>query len=541
MRVAGFLKARNEIVREGNIYSALETLKRTCDCGVLCDDASTDGTTEVLEAFVNAQPPEHRWVLLKIEPHEQDFGKEMLVKQQMMEVLHAELCLEEGEDWIFWLDADEVLEERGINGFRQWLDVAGNMSPAQTPSSYKFHYTQAWRNTTWARTDGGFDDGWFFKLWRYRKDLAFDTREGTHHAQFPLQVDPGQAGVAPYEIIHLGNVGTNLRWKGIQYHGGRGGVDRHLGFGHTPSESLASGAGFDQASWSEPNPTYREIDQKLYPSFVARMPGNKPEPFTLDHIKRIRSLQDMRNLEKTFCVIVPAYNRARSLPKALDSLLAQTYDKWVAFVLDDGSTDDTAAVMRRYQDLDPRIFYGRYRTNRGGVAMNEVGMNIACEVAEWWTRLGSDDWFGPKKLELDAKALEHYEACYGKYVDLHGTTFGDTRNLKVSPEAIKRSLLAGSYVVSWANVAVRTSALKRVQIAFGEFCDKKLRNCEDFLCNARLVHTGTDFHYREPETLELEAIWNVAPSGGASSQDHAHVLANDEALTRQLIARMVAP
>src|ERR1700690_945223 len=123
---------------------------------------------------------------------------------------------------------------------------------------------------------------------------------------------------------------------------------------------------------------------------------------------------NMRGLEGWFTVIVPAYNRAGTLPKALDSLLSQRCEKWIAVVLDDGSTDSTPSVMRHYQDLDPRIFYCRYLTNSGGVKMNELGMAMACEFTDFaWSRLGSDDWWGPTKLEEDASALEHHDAVFG--------------------------------------------------------------------------------------------------------------------------------
>src|SRR5258708_18843553 len=79
IRIAGFAKVRNECLR-GNLFRMLDNLARVADCGVLCDDSSSDGSTRVLADFVMSQPP-HAWTLLKLEPHEHDFEKELFIKQ----------------------------------------------------------------------------------------------------------------------------------------------------------------------------------------------------------------------------------------------------------------------------------------------------------------------------------------------------------------------------------------------------------------------------------------------------------------------------
>jgi hypothetical protein len=219
--------------------------------------------------------------------------------------------------------------------------------------------------------------------------------------------------------------------------------------------------------------------------------------------------------------------------------------------------------MREYQELEPRVFYVRTEKNRGGVAANELGMDIACEFAEWWSRLGSDDWWGPEKLALDAKALKDHAAVYGLFTvfrpaPIHGRPagFGEICNPPMDPKQVSSALLAGRYFVSWANIAVRTEALRAVKAKFGQVMDPRLRNCDDFITNVRLVSMGYDFHWRGPEGVDstpvplgaawdskrgnttLEAIWTQAPEGGASSPESAAVLGRDEALTRQLIAEL---
>lgn len=538
VKIAGFLKVKNEILRAGNIYRVLQNLDGICDCGVIADDASMDGTTELLEEFVSNRP---NWRLLKITAQESSFEKELFVKQKMLQEVHSLR-----PDWILWLDADEVLDASGTAGLRRWLE-----QQREVPPGYRFHYVNLWKSTNWARIDDGFDKGSYIKLWRYSPDLTFNVKHGTHHPQFPQQALTEH--VAPFKVIHYGNVGVNLRWKGIQYAGGRGGVDRHIAFGHAPSESLASGVGFDKPEFSVPNPQYREVASTVLPPGAESWPGPRPEPFSLNDIKRIRDFGSLCNLPETFAVIVPTFNRAAFLPKTLDSLLAQTYEKWVCFVLDDGSTDNTAEVLQRYQERDPRIFYARYPSNRGGVAANEIGMRIACEVAEWWTRLGSDDWFGPRKLELDAWALQRHGACWGCYqvqrTDGDGTRLQEVCNRSLTSKVVRSLLLSGGFVVSWANIAVRTSVLREVRRRFGHFVDPRLHNMEDFLANAYIA-TATDFRWRgvvkgqfcdaEASGLQsevFEAVWNDCTTGASGNVAQS---ARDEVLTRQLIAEIPA-
>ena len=66
-----------------------------------------------------------------------------------------------------------------------------------------------------------------------------------------------------------------------------------------------------------------------------------------------------------FSVVIPTCNRANMLQRALESVLAQSYDNFEILVMDDGSTDNTAEVVSSF--TDPRITY-RWNKNFGGPA-----------------------------------------------------------------------------------------------------------------------------------------------------------------------------
>ncbi len=223
-----------------------------------------------------------------------------------------------------------------------------------------------------------------------------------------------------------------------------------------------------------------------------------------------------------FTVVCPVYNRARTLPQALDSLLAQTYEDWLCLILDDGSTDGSADIAEDYARRDPRFRYVRFAENRGGVVMNEIGMRAACELGQHWSRLGSDDWFEPHKLMVDYVTLGRNElpACFGPFRCDRGNfldsilcgqridappprpsrfamikalrkvraRFAGACDILHSPPVDARgTLLSGDFAMSWANAAARTEVLRQVRDRFGGFCDLQIRNMEDFHCNARIA------------------------------------------------------
>lgn len=91
-----------------------------------------------------------------------------------------------------------------------------------------------------------------------------------------------------------------------------------------------------------------------------------------------------------FSVIIPTYNRDQTLSRAIDSVLAQTYESWELLIIDDGSTDGTSDILAKYAQ-DPRIRI--YSTENLGVSH---ARNFGAKMARgsWLAFLDSDDeWF----------------------------------------------------------------------------------------------------------------------------------------------------
>ncbi len=107
-----------------------------------------------------------------------------------------------------------------------------------------------------------------------------------------------------------------------------------------------------------------------------------------------------------FSVIIPVFNRAHLLVRALDSLLQQTEKDWEALVVDDGSTDMTGIRVHRYiNDTRVRIRY-LYHTHRGTAYSRNAG--ILAASGRYITFLDSDDWYRPEHLRMRRRFLESH-------------------------------------------------------------------------------------------------------------------------------------
>ncbi len=98
-------------------------------------------------------------------------------------------------------------------------------------------------------------------------------------------------------------------------------------------------------------------------------------------------------------VIIPTHNRAHTLPRALDSVLAQSHAVLETLVIDDGSSDDTPELMAKHY---PQCIYLR-QENRGVSAARNRGIREA--RGEWLALLDSDDCWMPRKLERQLERL----------------------------------------------------------------------------------------------------------------------------------------
>jgi glycosyltransferase involved in cell wall biosynthesis len=120
-------------------------------------------------------------------------------------------------------------------------------------------------------------------------------------------------------------------------------------------------------------------------------------------------------------VIIPAYQAATTLARALDSVLQQDYPWLEVVIVDDGSTDATRRVAEQFAARDQRVKYHR-QANQGPASARN--MAVAISSGEYLAFLDDDDEWRPGKLQYQVDVLAHPEA-----IDL---VFTDSLNVNVA-------------------------------------------------------------------------------------------------------------
>ena len=108
----------------------------------------------------------------------------------------------------------------------------------------------------------------------------------------------------------------------------------------------------------------------------------------------------MKSVNPLISVIIPAFNHEEFIGEALDSVLDQTYRNLEVIVVDDGSTDNTKEVLKRYEEEIKYI----YQQNRGVSSARNRG--IAISRGEFIAFLDADDIWLPEKLEVQLNLME---------------------------------------------------------------------------------------------------------------------------------------
>ncbi len=177
-------------------------------------------------------------------------------------------------------------------------------------------------------------------------------------------------------------------------------------------------------------------------------------------------------------VIIATYNQACYLKAAIDSVIAQTFGDWELIVVDDGSTDGTAAVVNAFSD--PRVRFIRQANQERSAARNR-GTDVA--TGRFLAFLDADDFWHPMFLaELREQLIAHPQAalatCGSHTVDAQGghiDTLPPRLPVGVGQQDALRLLLRGNQIQSCGAVLAKADAVREV----GGF-DTSLRQGEDW-------------------------------------------------------------
>lgn len=174
-------------------------------------------------------------------------------------------------------------------------------------------------------------------------------------------------------------------------------------------------------------------------------------------------------------VIVPTYNYAHFLSDSLGSVLLQTYNSYEIIVVDDGSTDNTKAVLNPFMQ---KIKYIHLEQNRGLPTARNIGIQSA--HGKYIAFLDADDLWLPEKLQTDMEYFEKFpdvSMVYSRHtnIDENGVEL-DVKTKKRLPSGnIFIQLFSEQNFVISSSVVVRKDVFETV----GLF-DERLFNCQDW-------------------------------------------------------------
>ncbi|GGP22804.1 glycosyltransferase family 2 protein [Silvimonas iriomotensis] len=182
-------------------------------------------------------------------------------------------------------------------------------------------------------------------------------------------------------------------------------------------------------------------------------------------------------------IVLPCYNSAAFLQETLDSLSAQTLADFECIAIDDGSSDNTLAILQAHAARDAR-FSIISRENRGLIATLNEG--IALARGAWLARMDADDLAEPQRLQIQLDTLNATGAdVCGTWVQFFGERSGVWQT-PLDDAAIKLQLL---FNVAFAHPSVmaRTEVLRQVPY------DAAATHAEDYALWCALAARGARF------------------------------------------------
>lgn len=192
-------------------------------------------------------------------------------------------------------------------------------------------------------------------------------------------------------------------------------------------------------------------------------------------------------------VVIPTYNHAHFLGRALQSVLDQSYTNWEVILVDNHSQDNTDEVVLGF--TDPRIKLLRIHNN--GVIAASRNMGIRAAKGEWVAFLDSDDLWYPEKLEIVLKEIKEdasIDVCSTDELMVDEAS-GNSQLLNYGPycsDFYKRLLVTGN-CLSTSAILVKRSFLNKKNILFRE--NREFVTAEDYDLWMLLAQAGASFKF----------------------------------------------
>lgn len=190
-------------------------------------------------------------------------------------------------------------------------------------------------------------------------------------------------------------------------------------------------------------------------------------------------------------VVLPVYNRAHLVGRALESVLGQSHRDLEVIVVDDGSDDDLASSLGRFKDARLRLV--SFLSNRGAAAARNAG--IAKAQGQYIAFVDSDDWWLPRKLDRQLSFMRCSKTRWSCTASIVHNKYSPAGEIRGGNEfSIRSSRLASGCVWSPGSTLVAEKSLFE---EVGPF-DAQLSRLEDWDWMLRASKNSTLVVFEEP-------------------------------------------
>lgn len=271
-------------------------------------------------------------------------------------------------------------------------------------------------------------------------------------------------------------------------------------------------------------PTYAWIEQQVQ----RKKPGGR---FQHVSITRPSATQTSASSVGLVSVIIPAYNACVTVERTISSVVNQTYSNLEVLVVDDGSTDETALLVQRMADADPRI---RLLQKPNGGLVSARNFGIAHASGEFIAPIDADDLWHPEKIAKQVRLMRErgdrggLVYCWSREIDAQDRVLRD-----VSPCSLRGNVYAALIIrnfVSSGAPLVRKRCVEEVGGYDATLLARGADCCADLKFNL-------DIAERFEFDLVPEFLFLYRVQAGSMSTDIEAMLRSQNVVTEKIRAR----
>lgn len=191
----------------------------------------------------------------------------------------------------------------------------------------------------------------------------------------------------------------------------------------------------------------------------------------------------VKSIQPLVSIITPCYNAAQTIQETISSVKGQTYTNWELLIVDDGSNDDSIAILKKEAESDKRICYKILNQNVGAAGARNEALEMA--KGKYIAFLDSDDLWLPEKLSKQVSFMEEHALPFSftnyRIIKEDGER---TERVVVGPEIIDFEFLLKNTIIGTLTVMLNSELVGPIKMT-------SVRDCtEDYALWLSILRKG---------------------------------------------------